>query len=611
MRLKQSSLDIYSFVSVYGNDIAGSFIKKIHQVGPKSFLFQIYRSDTKRRNLFVSLERGVAFMEVEPGKEPSMLALTLRKMLSERKIESIRQHSFDRVLIMKFYGGQELILEMFREGNLIVTMDQEITFVLNPREWKNRKLIKGEKYVPPSSINPAELSLEEASSILSRSTGTLVQTLATRMNTGGDLAEEICYRIGIGKDAKAVEVTPRIRDILQSFSEITSEARTGRAYYYAEEEILSPMPMKSLGREPDRIFDDLGEGLAFYFEEYPEASVQEKPLVRRIESQRKSIEEFLKHSAVMRELGQEVIANLPYYNGILKALREGIKSGTMKVGDSVDGIQIKTIEYDKGKVYLQKGEAELPLTVSKSAGENANDLFATSKEYIEKAHGAEIALAESEKMMDTSGKKPRSRRRQKNWFEVYHWYISANGQFVLSGRDRKTNENLVKKHLEHNDLYVHADLYGAPSTIVKREQSGEPDPDSVRNAGIFAVSFSRAWAAGLATGSAYWVYPEQVSKTPESGEYVSKGAWIIRGKRNYVFNLPLELEIGLYDYGGITIPMISPVGVPRNMETRKVRIAPGETRRQVVAKKIAEILDADVEEIESILPPGNSRILED
>jgi predicted ribosome quality control (RQC) complex YloA/Tae2 family protein len=610
MRLKQSSLDLYSFVSVYSSEIAGSFIKKIHQVGAKSFIFQIYRSDTKRRNLYVSLERGVAVMDADQGREPGMLALTLRKMLSERKIEEIRQHSFDRVLILKLYGGQQLILEMFREGNLIITQDQVITFVLNPREWKNRKLIKGEKYVPPVSINPFELTSEDASAILSGSTGTIVQTIATRMNTGGDLAEEICFRIGVGKDIKAVDVSDRAVEILRSFHEIADEAGAGRAYYYDEEQVLSPVTMRSLRKDPDRIFDDLGEGLSFYFAKYPETTMQEKPLARRIESQRRSIEEFMRHSAVMKALGQEIISQLPYYGGMLKALREGIKSGTLKPGETIDGMPIKSIDYDHGKVYLQKGEAELPLNVARTAGENASDLFSISKEYVEKAHGAEVALVESERLLEHSEKQARPKRRQKNWFEVYHWYMTADGQLVLAGRDRKTNENLVKKHLEHNDLYVHADLYGAPSTVVKRSTSGEINEESVRQVCTFAISFSRAWAAGIASGSAYWVFPEQVSKTAESGEYVSKGAWIIRGKRNYVFNLRMELEIGLYQYGDAVIPMISPVGIPRNVETKLVRIAPGDTKRLSVARRIAEILAVDVEEIESILPPGNSRLLE-
>ena len=77
-------------------------------------------------------------------------------------------------------------------------------------------------------------------------------------------------------------------------------------------------------------------------------------------------------------------------------------------------------------------------------------------------------------------------------------------------------------------MYAHADLHGAPSTILK---DGQKAPDSdLREACNFALAQSKGWVAALTDGSAYWVYPDQVSKTPEAGEFVPRGAFIIRGK---------------------------------------------------------------------------------
>jgi len=56
----------------------------------------------------------------------------------------------------------------------------------------------------------------------------------------------------------------------------------------------------------------------------------------------------------------------------------------------------------------------------------------------------------------------------------------------------------------------------------------------------FTVSYSVIWKSGQASGDAYWVLPEQVSKTPESGEYVAKGAFVIRGQRNFYKDVMLE-----------------------------------------------------------------------
>lgn len=196
----------------------------------------------------------------------------------------------------------------------------------------------------------------------------------------------------------------------------------------------------------------------------------------------------------------------------------------------------------------------------------------------------------------------------KYWFESYHWFTTSSGNMVMAGRDAKTNEKLVKKHMSDDDIYVHADLYGAPSTIIKHEGIDITE-DSIKEACIFSTSLSRAWPAGIGSATAYWVYPSQVSKTPESGEFVSKGSWIVRGKRNYVLNLPLELKISLIDYKGNTIPMISPAET--KTESQKwVIIKPGNEKRSTAAEKVAKILGIEKSEIESILPPGGSIIVE-
>merc|ERR1711874_506461 len=43
-------------------------------------------------------------------------------------------------------------------------------------------------------------------------------------------------------------------------------------------------------------------------------------------------------------------------------------------------------------------------------------------------------------------------------------------------------------------------------------------------------------------GSAYWVYPDQVSKTAPTGEYLTVGSFMIRGKKNFM--PPSDLIMG-------------------------------------------------------------------
>ena len=97
---------------------------------------------------------------------------------------------------------------------------------------------------------------------------------------------------------------------------------------------------------------------------------------------------------------------------------------------------------------------------------------------------------------------------------------------IIAGRDAQQNELLVKRHLNKGDLYVHADLHGASSVIVKNPNAGSPVPPStLAQAACMSICQSRAWDAKIVT-SAYWVYHDQVSKSAPTGEYLPTGSFM-------------------------------------------------------------------------------------
>ncbi|GAB4824054.1 hypothetical protein N2152v2_011100 [Parachlorella kessleri] len=134
--------------------------------------------------------------------------------------------------------------------------------------------------------------------------------------------------------------------------------------------------------------------------------------------------------------------------------------------------------------------------------------------------------------------------RKPYWFERFHWFISSENFLVLSGRDAQQNELLVKRYMRAGDIYVHADLHGASTTVIKNHQPGTPIPPlTLAQAGQACVCRSAAWGAEVVT-SAWWVYPEQVSKAAPSGEYLVTGSFMIRGKKNYLPPQPLVMGFG-------------------------------------------------------------------
>ena len=64
--------------------------------------------------------------------------------------------------------------------------------------------------------------------------------------------------------------------------------------------------------------------------------------------------------------------------------------------------------------------------------------------------------------------------RKPHWFEKFNWFLTSENYLVLSGRDAQQNELLVKRYLRKDDLYVHADLHGAATTILRNEAPGVP-----------------------------------------------------------------------------------------------------------------------------------------
>lgn len=133
------------------------------------------------------------------------------------------------------------------------------------------------------------------------------------------------------------------------------------------------------------------------------------------------------------------------------------------------------------------------------------------------------------------------------WFEKFIWFISSDGYLVLGGKDAQQNEMLYKKHLKKGDVYVHADLHGAATVVIKNNPK-TPDspipPSTLSQAGTLAVSCSSAWdsKAGM---SAWWVNADQVSKSAPTGEFLPTGSFMVRGKKNFLPPAVLLLGFGV------------------------------------------------------------------
>jgi len=186
----------------------------------------------------------------------------------------------------------------------------------------------------------------------------------------------------------------------------------------------------------------------------------------------------------------------------------------------------------------------------------SKDKAAKTGEASEKALKA--AEANAEKQIEQAQKKKQMTysvmmqpQRKQNWFEKFLWFITSDNYICIGGRDAQQNEQLVKKYLRPGDAYLHADIHGAPTCILRakrrRTSNGNTEvlplsDQALREAGNFAICRSSAWPSRMVT-SAWWVEAHQVSKTAPTGEYLTVGSFMIRGKKNFL--PPVQLEMGM------------------------------------------------------------------
>ena len=143
-------------------------------------------------------------------------------------------------------------------------------------------------------------------------------------------------------------------------------------------------------------------------------------------------------------------------------------------------------------------------------------------------------------------------KRKPMWFEKFNWFITTDNYLVLGGRDAQQNEQIVKRYLRPGDAYLHADVHGAASCILRAKRQRDPktgktaplplSSQALREAGNFTICRSSAWSSRMVTSS-WWVESHQVSKTAPTGEYLTVGSFMIRGKKNFL--PPTQLEMGL------------------------------------------------------------------
>jgi predicted ribosome quality control (RQC) complex YloA/Tae2 family protein len=563
-----------------------------------------------------------------PG-EPSDFAMMLRKRLTNATVAGVAQQGFDRIAVLTLEKEErfQLVLEMFGDGNVILVKDGTIVQPLTSHTWKHRDVRARKEFMfPPPVPVPSELTAEGLLKILQSSDTDIVRTVATRLNTGGRYSEEICARAGLDKRKKAKDATEAdARLILGVIREFTEQIESsGRGYIVLKDSVVEdvvPVKMRIYEGLTTEEFETYSSAVESYVGRIPRTE-KEKPretvlelerLKRKLAQQEAAAQKLQDDAREAQIMGDFLFAN---YGEVAKAL--SLAKDRVLDSEALDDVP-GFVSYDARNSLLRLNirSVEVQLDIKGSVESNAQRYYEEAKRARKKLEGVLVALGDARRDIEDQmkeivrpehGAKSKHEPTKRFWFERFRWFISSEGAIVLGGKDAKSNDLLVKKHLGAGDRYAHADIHGAPSVVVKM-MDGVTD-QTLHEACEFAVAVSRAWNAKIGAAAGYWVLPEQVSKTPQSGEYLAKGAFVIRGKRNYTDKLEIKLGIGEIEFEGARKIMCAPERAVRVRSKRFVIIRPGEMDKNDFAKKLAGIFEVPIEEIQSILPPGNVDIVE-
>jgi len=649
MKQEMSSVDVAALVLELRPRLLDAKIMKIYQHSPDEIRIGLHIFKEGRTNLVIEAGRRLHLTDhpEEAPKFPQSFPMLLRKHLTGGRITGILQYDFDRIIEIHIQRGEEkniLLVELFAKGNIILLdSEKRIVLPLKSLSFKDRKVMRGETYeLPPAQLSPVVVTLEELKEMFSGSDSDIVRTMATRMNMGGQYAEEICSRAGIEKSTPAKqlsELTPVMKALQEVFKPLGEELKPHIVLKDGKPIDVLPFELSQYEKNEMKHFGTFNEALDEYFGkkekiEKKEERKEEKigAVEYRLQKQMHALEKFKDEEAKLIRRGELIFAHYQTIEGILNSIKSARDKGyswdeikeTLKKSELPEAKAIKSINAGRGTVLLNIENEEIELDLKLSVMQNSQVYYDKAKKLSSKTKGVLEAIEETKKLSEKEEPVPKTVKNvpapKQKWYEKFRWFISSDGFLVIGGRDAESNEEIVKKYLEKRDIFFHTHVSGSPAVVVKTEGKEVPET-TLLEAAQFTVSYSAVWKSGQASGDAYWVTPEQVSKTPESGEYVPKGAFIIRGKRNYYKDVMLGAALGIVLNEEKRL-IGGPVSAIKNKAQFVIEIEPGEFSQNDLSKKIYRMLNekfedrglikaiASPDKIAMFLPPGNSRVKE-
>jgi predicted ribosome quality control (RQC) complex YloA/Tae2 family protein len=643
-----TSFDIAAAIQELKGLIANSRVNNIYQLDEKTLIFKLHKTDTPPIRLVMEAGRrlhATSYAEENPS-EPPAFCMALRKYLRDAWVVGIDQHEFERIATVSFRtktGLLKLVVELFGEGNIILTNEQNVIIhAIAFKKMRDRDILRNIvlQLPPPSGKNPFKVTQNELEEATKNAGETeVVRLIARFLGVGGVYAEEILLRANVEKTKHdniltKVEVEVIFGALQELLSSISSMHLEPCIVLGEDGDFLDVVPLKLKRYEgcKTQVYESFNRALdEFYLRvtvaeraidhvEVDKLKKEAERLRRLVADQEKFVNEDVAKAERDKLIGDTIYAHYSelqtFQDQLLKANQQGkdwntiiTEALTAKKTGKKPGAYFESFDGKNLALNLCMDNFHFSFTLRNSLFDNAAEYYDRGKKAKQKSEGALSALEDSKKKLAKIEKelsdaetlknlKPAeimealSKRKvemeNKEWFEKFHWFTSSDCFLVVAGKDTVSNEVLIKKYVTQEDVVFHAEISGAPFVVVKAEGKTISE-QTLHEAGEFAASFSRAWRENAGSADVYWVRVDQLSKSGPSGESVPHGAFAVVGKRNWTRNVPLKTAVGI-----IVNEETSYVGGPVDAVKAKTKayvvLAPGDTQGKDLLKQILKSL---------------------
>lgn len=635
-------LDIFCIIREL-QGIKDSKVEKLYQPKKSELLIELHSRISGKG--YLRIMSGTAIFMTKSKKEytnfPPHFCMFLRKHLRGAIVKELKQRKEDRIVEITFQTKEDikrLIIELFGTGNIILCdNDYRIIALEQVQVFKDRKLLVHQTYQSPESdVSITNInSLTFKRKILSSGRDDAVKALAS-LGLGGKYSEEICARAGIPKNKLLKDLDKDEYDKL--YTEFESLVRQLKYKDYESEIIFendtpedyTPVPFKIYEKAQKKKTDSFNDALDEVYtskiikeviEQKQETIEKEAQRLRLVkEKQEETIKQYGATAEKKRLTGEQVIQKIDTIEQIRSAINYAKDKGDSWTEienklqkDKENGIEaallVKSIN-PIGKTFMLDTEPEIEIKLYETTGKQVSELYEKAKklenkvetalQYIEKTQ-SQIANTENTEIELTRKDAPQQveAEEKKIWYEKFKYFYTSQNKLVVCGKDATSNEILIKKYMEEKDTVFHADIAGSPFGIIK---GGSSDETELKETATFVGSHSRAWREGFTTTDIFWVTPSQISK--EGG--LQRGSFMVYGRRNYFYGVPLEIAIGI-ENGKI---ISGPENAVKQKISNYVIISPGQITQHDFTKTVKSALnyEGNADDFIQHLPSGNSSI---